>query len=356
LTIGLIANNDGTGALQLGGSNAISLDTSLNATMAGYVNAPNTFGFKNRLINGGMVIDQRNNGAAVTIDSGERFIVDRWATAEIGNGVLTGQRITDAPSGFSFSQRVTVTTPQTGTLNAVTRQSIEGFNITDLAWGTAAATPVTLSFWVKSSLTGTFGGAIKNGANNRAYPFSYAIAVADTWEFKTVAITGDVTGTWATDNTAGLTVWFSHGTASTAAAGVWTTGDIRGVTGQVNLVSTPSATWQIAGAQLEEGSIATSFDFRDYGRELAMCQRYYCQGSVVSLHPQATTSFGASARNTLYIPPPRSTPVCTVTGNGSVTSLTVTPYLDTSGTCVLYFAGTATGSALISAWTASSEF
>lgn len=258
-------------------------------TPAKMANAGREFSWRNRIINGDMRIDQRNNGASVTADGSSVYAVDRWVTTEIGNGVLAAQRVTDAPAGFSFSHRVTVSTAQTGTLNAVTLQAIEGLNTADLAWGSASAQSASLSFWVKSSLTGTFGGAIKNGANNRAYPFSYEINAANTWEFKTVVIAGDVTGTWATDNSIGLNVWFSHGTAATAAAGTWTTGDIRGVTGQTNLVSTLNATWQITGVQLEAGS-ATPFERVEYGEQLRRCQRY-CQGFATSYITRSDGSF-----------------------------------------------------------------
>jgi hypothetical protein len=156
-------------------------------------------------------------------------------------------------------------------------QLIEGFNTADLAWGTASAKTVTLSFWVRSSLTGTFGGALQNNDATRSYPFTYTINAANTFEYKTVTIAGDTTGTWLTDNQTGIGVRFSLGTGTTysGTAGAWAAADYRSATGAVSLVGTNGATLYITGVQLEVGSTATSFDYRPYGTELALCQRYY---------------------------------------------------------------------------------
>jgi hypothetical protein len=163
-------------------------------------------------------------------------------------------------------------------------QAIEGLNVPDLAWGTASAATVTLSFWVRSSLTGTFGGAIQNSAQNRAYPFSYTISSANTFEYKTVTIPGDTTGTWLTTNGVGMFVRFGLGVGSTfsATAGAWAAGQFFAPTGAVSVVGTNGATFIVTGVQLEKGSTATSFDVRPYGTELALCQRYFQLYSGVS--------------------------------------------------------------------------
>jgi hypothetical protein len=241
-------------------------------------------GFKNRIINGAMVIDQRNAGAAVTINSGAHtYTVDRWSGfGQTSDGVFTVQRSSVAPAGFINSLLTTVTTAD-ASIGASQfyglRQAIEGFNISDFGFGTATAQPITLSFWVRSSLTGTFSGSVTNGAYNRAYPFAYSVSAANTWEQKTVTVSGDTTGTWATDNSAGLYLYFDLGSGSSnkGTAGVWNAGGLVGVTGSVNLISTNGATFYITGVQLEKGSTATSFDYRPYGTELALCQRYYWQ-------------------------------------------------------------------------------
>ncbi len=178
---------------------------------------------KNRIINGAMVIDQRNAGSAVTTDGA--YPVDRFIVFEDTDGAYSAQRDTNAPAGFINSLKWTTTTADTSIASqyAGISQSIEGFNVADLNWGTANAKTVTLSFWVRSSLTGTFGGSFRNSANNRSYPFTYTISVADTWEFETITIAGDTSGTWLTDNGAGLKIFFGLGVGSSfsGTAGAW---------------------------------------------------------------------------------------------------------------------------------------
>ena len=245
-----------------------------------YYNTGMTVGFRNRIINGAMVIDQRNAGASSTFgNSGAYTTVDRWQSFYNTSGTATNQQVTDAPTGFSNSLKVTITgsaTPSAAQLFQLV-QYIEGNNIVDMAWGTASASSVSLSFWVKSSLTGQFGGAISNNAVTYAYPFNYNISAANTWERKTITIGGPTAGTWLTDANIGLRLYFNLGCGSNylATANAWVASDKRGTTGDTNLVSTNGATWQITGVQLEKGNIATSFDVRPYGTELALCQRYF---------------------------------------------------------------------------------
>jgi hypothetical protein len=241
-------------------------------------------GFRNRIINGDMRIDQRNAGASVNPSTGA-YTLDRWDGGGVHDGVLAFQRVTDAPAEFSNSFRATVSTAD-ATLGATQYarfgQMVEGFNSSDLAWGTASAKSITLSFWVKASLTGTFGGYITNSAENRWYVFSYTISSANTWEQKTITITGDTSGTWLTNNGIGLRMYFSLGAGSsfTGTAGAWGTTTLLAPTGQTNVLATLNATWQITGVQLEAGSVATPFERRPYGTELALCQRYYYKTST----------------------------------------------------------------------------
>jgi hypothetical protein len=234
--------------------------------------------FKNRIINGDMTIDQRNNGAAVTISGS--FPVDRFRTfKDTASGTLTGQRSTIAPAGFTNSLSYTVTsafTPSSSEGNSFT-QVIEGFNCADLGWGTANAQSVTLSFWVRASITGTYGGSLRNSGGTRSYPFAYTISAANTFEYKTITVPGDTTGTWLTDNGAGIYIFFSLGTGSvlTNTAGAWAAGDFINSTGATNITSTAGATYYITGVQLEKGTVATSFDYLPYGTELQLCQRYF---------------------------------------------------------------------------------
>jgi len=249
------------------------------AELAAAYDSGGGFGFRNRIINPGMVIDQRNAGASVNPSTGA-YTLDRWNGGGVHDGVLAIQRVADAPTGFVNSLRVTVTTADSSlgsTQYARVGQIIEGFNVADLAGGTASAATVTLSFWVKSTLTGTFGGYLSNGDETRAYVFQYTINAANTWEQKTVTVTLPASGTWATDNTAGMRAFFSLGSGSTYinTANTWLTSIALQASGNVNVINTLNATWQVTGVQLEKGSTATSFDVRDYGRELMLCQRYY---------------------------------------------------------------------------------
>jgi hypothetical protein len=274
-------------------------------------------GMKNRIINGAMQIDQRNAGASVTI--GDAFPVDRWNCFENGSMAFTAQRSTTAPAGFTNSLLITTTTAASPAASSRSQlgQVIEGYNISDLGWGTANAQPVTLSFWVRSSLTGQFGGAVANYTTTRSYPFSYTISVANTWEQKSITIAGDTTGTWNTENSGGITLTFDLGMGSDllGTAGSWAGVNYRGAIGDVKLSETNGATFYITGVQLEKGSTATSFDYRPYGTELQLCMRYFQMlasgnDSIVGGVYICQSSGSATAPNTdLMLPVPmRTTP------------------------------------------------
>lgn len=254
--------------------------TDLMTTSDG-VSSAGLYGFKNRLINSDMRIDQRNAGASVTGNNGI-FSVDRWGNIATQASKYTIQQNAGSvtpPAGFknylgvTSSSAYSVLTADTFCL----LQGIEGYNIADLAWGTASAATVTLSFWVRSSLTGTFGGALQNNGASRSYPFTYTISSANTWEQKSITIAGDQSGTWLSTNGLGIYTLFSLGTGATysTTAGAWAAGNYLSATGATSVVGTNGATFYITGVQLEKGSAATSFDYRPYGTELALCQRYY---------------------------------------------------------------------------------
>jgi hypothetical protein len=239
--------------------------------------------FKNRIINGDMGIDQRNAGASVTPNNS--YTLDRW------------EGINTQTSKYSVQQNAGSVTPPVGftnylgvtSLSAYTvgaaelfalQQKIEGFNFADLNWGTANASTVTLSFWVRSSLTGTFGGSLANSAINRSYPFAYTISAANTWEQKSITVAGDTTGTWVgATNGIGCRLYFSLGSGSTysGTAGSWSANAFTSATGATSVVGTNGATFYITGVQLEVGVTATGFDYRPYGTEFLLCQRYYVE-------------------------------------------------------------------------------
>ena len=259
----------------------VNADVIQTSTSGGILGAGNASIMKNRIINGAMVIDQRNAGASVTPTVDGQYTLDRFAFGLSQASKFSIQQTTTAPTGFVNSLKATV-------LSAVTvgssdyfflLQSIEGYNVADLGWGTANAKTVTLSFQVYSSLTGTFGGAIYNQNNGapRSYPFTYTISSANTWTSISVTIAGDTSGTWATTNGAGMTVRFGLGAGSSLSgtAGTWAGSNLVSATGATSVVGTNGATFYITGVQLEVGSSATGFEYRMYGTELANCQRYY---------------------------------------------------------------------------------
>jgi hypothetical protein len=235
-------------------------------------------GFRNRLINSDMRIDQRNAGATVNTDLA--FPLDRWkAFRNGGAATFTSQRSTVAPANATNSLLYTVGTgaaPGASDYSGLSH-TIEGFNIADLGWGTASAKPVTMSFKVRSSVTGSFGVSFRNSASNRSYIASFTIAAANTWETKTITVPGDTTGTWLTDNGAGLVVLFDLGVGSTFSdtAGSWLAANKFGLTGGTKLIATSGATFHVTEVQLEAGSVATPFERRPFGTELQLCCRYF---------------------------------------------------------------------------------
>jgi hypothetical protein len=315
--------------VSISGTNGVTFpDSSLQAAAA------SPYVLKNRIINGDMRIDQRSSGSSfsptTTIFYGS---CDRWASFVSQNSKLTIQQVADAPTGFTSSLKATSSSAYSigasDYFDVV--QRIEGFNTADLAFGTANAKTVTISFWVKSSLTGNFGANICNSAENRFYPFSYTISAANTWEQKTVTIAGDTTGTWigATNGT-GLQIIFSLGFGSSYTGGgsAWTASTYYQPTGSTNLVATNAATWLVTGVQLEQNTSATPFERRLYGQELANCQRYYEQFAQIFLNMSNggfTNSYSAAFN---FLVEKRATPTVTTFSGANISG--------TSGNVTLY--------------------
>jgi hypothetical protein len=318
-TTGYIVESDTNGNLviQTGSTptTALTLNSDQTATFAQSVDIPNTFGFKNRIINGGMVIDQRNAGVAIT---GGGFALDRFQTVltAITSLVVASQQVTDAPSnsGFNYSYKYTVTTAataySTGGRTGILHR-IEGYNSADFMFGTVNAKSVTFSFWVKSSVTGTYSVGFLNDDSSRAYPATYTVNSANTWEYKTITIAGCPDGTWLTTNGRGIQVEFCLGadTSRLGTANTWNSAFVVGATGTTLLSNTVGATFQVTGVQLEKGSTATSFDFRPYGTELMLCQRYF----------QAASNFiyATSFARVCYMFPVQMRTAPTLAGGGS---------------------------------------
>ena len=229
---------------------------------------------RNRIINGDMRIDARNAGASVNNTGSTVFALDRWKTLGTSSaGVYSIQQSTDAPASFYNSMLFTVTTTDSS-LSASDRYTfltpLEGYSIDDFNFGTADAVSITVSFWVKSSVTGAFSGSIANGDSSRSYAFSYSVTSANTWEQKYVTILGDTSGTWQTGTDRALQLLFTLGAGSNylGTANTWSSANYHGVTGTTNLMATNGATFYITGVQLEAGSVATSFERRMYPQEL----------------------------------------------------------------------------------------
>jgi len=311
--------------------------------------AASTFGFKNRIINGAMVIDQRNAGASVTITNtaAVTYIVDRWAAYGSQASKISAQQNAGGvtpPAGYKNYYGITsLSAYSIGASDVFTiAQYVEGLNCVDLAWGTASAAPVTLSFWVRSSLTGTFGGVVQNSGSSRSYTFSYTINSANTWEQKSITIAGETTGTWLTNTGIGIVLIFGLAVGSTyqGAAGSWGTTNYQSVTGQTSIVGTNGATFYITGVQLEKGSTATSFDYRPYGTELALCQRY-CQVYGGSSTPICNSGFHGSndGYGVLSFPVSMRSAVTGISATASGWSMAAAAGTDSTGGSLSFLSG-----------------
>lgn len=253
---------------------------------------------KNRFINGDFRIDQRFAGTANINFSGSQYVVDRWwqGSGGLGGKMRFQQNNTDGPgsaatqaaTGFSYYFGANVVSSNTVSVTdyVFLSQIIEGFNIADLAWGTANASPVTLSFWSYSSVPGTHGGTITSGIDSTAYPFTYTINTANTWQHQKITISGPTSGTFFSNNSAGLVVYFISGAIGTnytrSNTFTWAATSRSWPTDVVNVVSSANGSFYLTGVQLEKGSQATAFDFRHYTTELQLCQRYCYVGSLIT--------------------------------------------------------------------------
>lgn len=327
-----------------------------NAQLYGVASPPNSMGFRNRIINGDMRIDQRNAGASASLTSSQTYFLDRWFAVEDTDGTMTIQQSSTAPAGFSNSALLTTGTADASlgaTQLCYFAQKIEGFNVADLGWGTASAQTITLSFWVRSSLTGTFGGAIANNAFNRSYPFTYTINAANTFEYKTVTIAGDTSGTWLTTNGAGMQIFWGLGVGSTysGTAGAWAGSGFISATGATSVIGTAGATFYITGVQLEAGTVASPFERRAYSVEFDMCRRYCEVYSATGTSDQGIPQYLAQIDNnnrpeiTLLYYPKRAAPSITVS---DATKFSWLSAANTNVACTA-FAGTLVGTSTNSA-------
>jgi hypothetical protein len=247
------------------------------------ISAPQAIG-DNRIINGDMRWDQRNNGASGTAVG---YTCDRWGYNASQPSKGTWQRVGPAGPvlaalGWGYWLSFTSSSAYASLAADIFAfyQTIEADMVSDFAFGTPNAQPITLSFWVSSSLTGTFGGVIQNqpGPITRAYPFTYNIPTANTWTYITITIPGDTGGTWVQSGNVGWgRVVFDLGSGSTnrAPAGAWASGSYWGANGAVSVVGTNGANFAVTGVKLEIGNIATPFNRKPLAETLFVCQRYY---------------------------------------------------------------------------------
>ena len=273
------------------------------AELAALIGSQSALSNRNLIINGAMQVWQRGTGSTA-VGSTNTYHADRWLAREDSDGSLTTEQSTDAPANFKYSNKVTVTSADTS-IGAAQKcyfsQRVEGTVFDSLGFGTSAAKTTTLSFYVKSSLTGTFSGSLTNDNNNRSYPYEYTISSANTWERKSVTFPGDTTGTWDTGSSDWLELYWDLGIGSNfeGSAGAWVAAQDFGTSGSTKLIGTNGATWLISGVQWEQGETATPFEHRSFGDELASCQRYYYQMAKVSAGAEVVIA-GATSGGTNF--------------------------------------------------------
>ena len=290
---------------------------------------------RNIIINGAHTVDQRNSGSSANVTNGaDHFIADRFRFSENSSATFSAQQVSDAPVGFEKSSKITVTGTDSslaaGEFHRIL-QPIEGSNISHLNWGSSNAKTLTLTFHVKSSLTGQFYVFAFNSAANRTFLSGYTIDSANTWEKKTITITGDTSGTWLTTTGAGIYLGWSLGTGSTyqsSTLDAFQAGFYMAKSDQVNFGATNSATWQVTGVQLELGTEATPFEVRSYGDELARCQRYFFKQPIDSYGPFFCQYVTTHRFSHIWFPVPmRATPTSTTTlSTGSADQYHPDPY------------------------------
>jgi hypothetical protein len=387
---GLKYSSDSTGvlALQTNGTTAVTVGTDQSVTFAQAANLPNTFGFKNRLINGAMVISQRNAGASVTLATGPNYVVDRLNMHKgTAGATVTGQQASASIAGFEKCAVWTTTVasaPAAGDINGIW-QVIEGLNTLDLQWGTANAKACTVSFWFKATTSGTYALSILSGGGDLSYVATFS--ATSTFTYFSFSIPAPTTGTFYKNTLAAMYVTIDAGSGtdySTATTGSWIAGNFKRTSACVNSTANTN-TLSLTGFQFEVGSTATSFDYRPYGTELALCQRYYEKSFEIGTAPASAGSaagafefaqqVAASAQqygpSCKYAVVKRGTPTATfynwnaagneavnvVTG-GTTTSLALRAgQSGTSSFSITFIAptGTSVGQGLSVQWTADSE-
>jgi hypothetical protein len=282
------------------------------------------------IINGAMTVAQRGT-SAVNSSSSATFRVDRFKAFSNGGGVFTTEQSSTVPNNeFAYSNKLTVTTADSSIASSdfyAFNHDIEGYNIIQTGYGTSDAKTLTLSFWVRSSVTGTYSVTAYNSDGSRGYLNTFSISSADTWTKISLSWAGDTGGTWNKTNGTGITIRFDlgGGSAGHGTADQWTTSGTfaaNRTSGSVDWIATSGATFYITGVQLEVGQTASPFEHEDYGTTLRKCQRYYYQPT--SAHYPGDNSNGGSSRIVYHFPTVmRSAPSVTLASVSSGTIATI---------------------------------
>jgi hypothetical protein len=303
------------------------------ATINSYTPTESNMAGRNKIINGSMVFDQRNAGASVTLNTwGGQFPVDRFrGNVRPSIGTISAQQSTVVPSGQGFYNslkltQASVTTEAANDVYSVVH-NIEGYNIQEFQFGTAEAKELVLSFWVKSSITGTYSVSFSNELVDRSLIKEYTISAADTWQKISIPFSADSTGTWSASNSTGLRIFWDlgGGTDYRTTPNSWTSGDYRSSVNQVRWIDTSGATFYITGVQLEAGSVATPFERRQYGQELALCSRYFWKISGASANNYVGAGFcdSSTAVVTIVAYPVRMRAIPTLQTSGTASDYNI---------------------------------
>jgi hypothetical protein len=323
LKVDTITKADGTGSLSVPAESGTVVTT-----------ASPSLGRRNLIINGAMQVAQRGTSVTGITSSGYQSL-DRWKLETVGEETLTMEQSSDAPDGFGSSMKITVTTADSDVEASDwcrVIQCIEGQNFQSLAFGTSGAQQFTLSFWVKSSVTGTYAVTMQNTDADVVNVKNYTINSANTWEYKTVTYEADTSNSIDNDNQLSMRPFFfltagSDRTTDDNAVDTWTASNTanNAYGHTADIIGTASATWYITGVQLEVGTVATPFEHRSYGEELALCQRYYqryggASGTILD------GGYGTSANATYVgkIIPVTMRAAPTITKNGTWSSANAT--------------------------------
>lgn len=282
---------------------------------------PAGLGFRNMVMNGNFAIDQRNAGVAQSGKTTDFYAVDRFICSVNSLGNFTGQQVAlsslsgTQPAGFTYALGCTAASGRTAAAGDVygLRHRIEGYNSAQLSWGSSNAKKAVLSFWVRSSVTGTYNVGFFNAAADRSFVSSYTVNAANTWEYKTIYVNGDSSGTWGTGNGIGVEIFWDLGTGSTfnaSSLNTWLSGIYVTSAAATKWIATTNATFYITGVQFEQNYQPTPFEQRPYGVELGLCQRYFYVFKGVSDNYNAVSTTGIMsgttnlARSIIMLPVP----------------------------------------------------